>query len=647
MDNGGLTPDTYIAEMDIVEVLDWTTASWRGLIDSSAGMFYPAPVQDMILKTDTILGIAAGKNLDPLTMLTIKRNLAFLLAEYGYQMKDVSALQNSIRLARDVISVNPVDPETKLPVGDMEIESILGQSLFTLGNLQANTENLDEAAMAYQNALKFVERKSDPAYWADLQTGLGAALAQAGDEQADPAKINQAIEAFSGAEQETDPVAQPHQWMFVQTGLGASFQFLGAREVGTVNLKKAVSHFLAAQTKDAKVLFPDDYATAETNIGGVYYSLGQRERSADDMKQSILHSTQAADQFRAMGNNYGLGFALAHLGQAQLRLAHYTEDDTLLDQCQENLKQSELFIPEAQDANMWGENQLYLGIALGSKGDKTSNIQMMKDASTLFEGLKTLYDPKIRRPMWNEINSFQAANELTLGKLSCDTTNEEGVIAQLNQVNKGMDPVNGGLMSAQVDDVLVGAMELKAVKDGNLKLMLKAYRLLKDVVSRTESGNDPVLLVLYRSDMAVLYANLLSQNPEPRLIAEAAAFLDIFEKAGLTSPVPADEAAHEGNAAKLERVLAEVNKDPARLTQARIYATNALKLFQTYHYSFREASCDMELGKMDMLLAKLAQDKTAGPRAVAEFTAAQKIYQTLGLCFEAEAKAKIAEASAL
>jgi hypothetical protein len=212
-----------LTEGDILEVVDWVTASWEGLIGKSQGMYIPESIQPMILKTDTVLGLVAEKKLKPQTLLTVKRNLAFLLSEYGEQMKDATALQNAIRLSRDVLSSEKTGLETRMAKGDMETEGILARCLFTLGTQQMDPENLQEAVKAFQMALKGVNPKYDPDNWAVLQTGLGAALAELGQKQADMDEIQRALKAFEGAANLTSRTAQPHQWVWVQTGMGACY----------------------------------------------------------------------------------------------------------------------------------------------------------------------------------------------------------------------------------------------------------------------------------------------------------------------------------------------------------------------------------------------------------------------------------------
>jgi hypothetical protein len=150
------------------------------LIAQSEGMYIPKTIKPMIDKIDTVLGLVAEKRLDDRTQLTVKRNLAFLLGTYGEQTKDVRALENSVRLSRDVLSVKRTDLESGRFLGDLETGGVLGRSLLNLGLMQTDLKTLRDAADIYRAMLRSVRRKEDPRNWAVLQMGLGEAQAELG-----------------------------------------------------------------------------------------------------------------------------------------------------------------------------------------------------------------------------------------------------------------------------------------------------------------------------------------------------------------------------------------------------------------------------------------------------------------------------------
>jgi hypothetical protein len=52
-----------VGEADLLEVLDWATLCWRGLLDSSQGMYIAKTIEPMVDKIDTVLGLAAEKQM--------------------------------------------------------------------------------------------------------------------------------------------------------------------------------------------------------------------------------------------------------------------------------------------------------------------------------------------------------------------------------------------------------------------------------------------------------------------------------------------------------------------------------------------------------------------------------------------------------
>jgi tetratricopeptide (TPR) repeat protein len=75
----------------------------------------------------------------------------------------------------------------------------LGIALRSLGEREADTERLEQAVDAYQQALKELTRERVPLDWATTQLGLGNALASLGERKKERAYFNQAKTAFQSA----------------------------------------------------------------------------------------------------------------------------------------------------------------------------------------------------------------------------------------------------------------------------------------------------------------------------------------------------------------------------------------------------------------------------------------------------------------
>ncbi len=636
-----------VAEADLLEVLDWATWSWRGLIQESEGMYIAKTMEPMVNKIDTILGLVAEKRMGPQALLAVKSNLAFILSEYGIETKDPKALTNAIRLARETVAKPQVEPETGISMADLEAESILGRSLFTLGTLQNNPQLLAESVQIDQEALKGLNPKYDKENWAVMQTCVGFGMAQLGQKLGDHEKIRQAIPILESVEKLTDPRLKPHLWLCIQTGLGASYTFLGVNETNLGDLKKAIPHFLSAEQYSSEARTPEDYAETETNLSQLYFSLGEREHSAEDLRQSVAHGLKAVDLFRRMGNNYALAFSLCNLGKTQEKLSYFIDDDAMLDLALKNLAKSQELVPRAQDVNLWSECQVYKAIGGEYKGAKTFDPGTFQEASNMIEGLKTTYTRQTGKTMWIELCMFQTDIEILRANLACDILGEKGVLQTLEDIRAGLDAKENALRVVQIDDGMGRALAQEGIKEKNPASLRKAISFLEEALSLANQGDLGQIQCSIRSDLVYIYAKFLTMDPNPQVAQKAREQLGLFESHCLASEVVMNVANHNLDAAELERALAMETRDKAALLKGRTYAVSSFKLYGDHHYPFFAARSQKELGDADLLLAQWTGDKTALQNAMREYKEAEKTFESYGGCWAKEVKEKLLEAQEL
>lgn len=636
-----------LAEGDVLDVLDVVTYSWRGLLQQSEGMDISPKIQALIPKMNTLLGMGEFKRWSQGTKMEVERNLAFLLCQYGEKRKDVTSLRNAIRLSRDVLSKSHPDLETGSYYEDLDCVSTLGASLMNLGELQADPRNIEEAVQLYEKTAKSVSHKSDPLNWTVYQMDLGHALAELGHRRADTALIDRSIQAFEGALPDISREGQPHEWQFVQTGLGACYLFRGERSTDDGDLKKAITHFQAAEAKDAKVLAPDDYAMAEVNLGVIYFTLGEREESAEDMRQAVLHTRNGQDQFQAMGNPYGVGFALNSLGMAQLRLAQYTNDDAMIGQAQESLRKSESMVPQAQDATLWANNQTFLATSEEYLGTKTCDAARFQTASDIYRQSAAFFEKQNRKPIWITMVHCQCQADLMLARIGCEAGREEKALKTLDGLLKETDPQAMALRYTQIEYTMGSALNQKGEKDRDPEDFQQSVSVLEDALSRTSAGNLDNIRCSLRSGLVDSYSRLLNLKPDGATLAKAKALLEPFEKECESSAIVADRANHMANSARLEGAIARIEKDEARLATARQKAQSALNLFQANGYVYYAARTQEVLGDLDLLEGQWTGDRELMKRAQDEFRDAQKVMRVFGECWVSGLGEKMAQAQKL
>ncbi|MCB2054455.1 MAG: tetratricopeptide repeat protein, partial [Geminicoccaceae bacterium] len=87
----------------------------------------------------------------------------------------------------------------RVPLQWAGVQHNLGNALRTLGERESDTVRLEEAVIAFGNALKERTRERVPLHWAATQNNLGKALATLGERRGDRALLAEALEAVRNA----------------------------------------------------------------------------------------------------------------------------------------------------------------------------------------------------------------------------------------------------------------------------------------------------------------------------------------------------------------------------------------------------------------------------------------------------------------
>ena len=101
-----------------------------------------------------------------------------------------------------------------------------------LGERASGTARLEQAVVAYAEALKERTRERVPLDWAATQHNLGAALTTLGERASGTARLEQAVVAYTEALKERTRERVPLDWATTQHNLDRAIQIL--RERGRV-----------------------------------------------------------------------------------------------------------------------------------------------------------------------------------------------------------------------------------------------------------------------------------------------------------------------------------------------------------------------------------------------------------------------------
>jgi tetratricopeptide (TPR) repeat protein len=142
---------------------------------------------------------------------------AAALHQQGSELGDNGALLSAIERRKRLLDL--ISRE-RMPLDWARAQNNLGNSLFALGRRERGTAKLEEAVIAYREALKERTRERVPLDWATTQNNLANALWHLGERESGTARLEEAVIALREALKErTRERAQP-QWAATQHTLG-------------------------------------------------------------------------------------------------------------------------------------------------------------------------------------------------------------------------------------------------------------------------------------------------------------------------------------------------------------------------------------------------------------------------------------------
>ena len=124
-----------------------------------------------------------------------------------------------------------------MPLEWAATQTNLGTALWSLGERESGTAQLEEAVAAFREALKEYTRERVPLQWAATQTNLGTALWRLGERESGTAQLEEAVSAYREALKEWTRERVPLQWAMTQNNLGVALWRLGERESGTAQAR--------------------------------------------------------------------------------------------------------------------------------------------------------------------------------------------------------------------------------------------------------------------------------------------------------------------------------------------------------------------------------------------------------------------------
>ena len=181
---------------DLTDVIGLVIATSDADFGAHRGQYEADKLNPFIQRVRRLLANSQSEQWNTATRAKVQVILGNALRMYGAQTGRSDALQEAVVAYREALKERPRE---KVPQEWAAAQNSLGMALSSLGELESDPARLQEAVAAYREALKERTREKVPLSWAKTQGNLGNALAALGERESDPAQLEEASRAYQAA----------------------------------------------------------------------------------------------------------------------------------------------------------------------------------------------------------------------------------------------------------------------------------------------------------------------------------------------------------------------------------------------------------------------------------------------------------------
>lgn len=258
----------------------------------------------LVVYQQAVEGLLEGEN-DWCDALNDMASLYWMRAQWESDPETRATwLQRSVATYRQGID----QQTTATPETLGRLHSNLGQVYGLLANLSDPQTHLEQAVMAYTEALGYTPATTAPLDYANGQNSLGTLHWQLSQWERPQYHLHQAIAAYQEALRYRMPQAEPQEYAMLQNNLGIAYWSLAQHESPIPWLEQAIDAYQTALVYRTLATSPAGCATTQNNLGTAYWDLAQQQTQP---LERILSLRQAAEAYGAALDAVGYAFQQA------------------------------------------------------------------------------------------------------------------------------------------------------------------------------------------------------------------------------------------------------------------------------------------------------------------------------------------------
>ena len=356
---------------------------------------------------------------DPGLAYVMKLNQADAELDHGTYSGDKAALEASVLSYQSAIDGAPRSTDR---VQLAMAVSNLGNALTILGERETDTRHLQEAARAYELALKTLTRKRYPRLWAGTQLNLGNIYQILGNRGAGAGDFKKAAEAYRAAIKGLPRKEVPFEWAGAQNNLGNTLSALSDRTGDQKIMAEAIEAYNASLEVRTRDSAPVDWAAGQMNLGVALHTLGAQtddpalfEKAVAAYRAALEVETRDRMPFQWAGTMNNLANTLEELGHREKGTARYEEAVAAL------RATLDVFTPESDPLSL-ARAHVNLGRIIVAIAARENSTQRYEEAVAEFRMAVPALEKANVPLMLSRAHSRMAEALFTLGKIKADRT---------------------------------------------------------------------------------------------------------------------------------------------------------------------------------------------------------------------------------
>lgn len=245
-----------------------------------------------------------------------KSDEGFALADYGDRVGDRAAIQRGLEAHSTALALVSKEDD---PEAWATNKYGTGIALSYLARGGTGIGQLDEAVIAFEEALEVRTRAKYPEEWAATQLSIGNVAMTYGHAHGDAAWFKRSADAYRDAAEVLRN--RGYDWTITQRNLGMALSMQGFYSSDAQVLRESVTAFERALANMPRADMPHEWARTEGNRAESLLALASLEPQSDYLEQGVKAIREATSLLERDRSPMDWALAQHYLGDAELRMA--------------------------------------------------------------------------------------------------------------------------------------------------------------------------------------------------------------------------------------------------------------------------------------------------------------------------------------